>query len=478
MVDTVNAIGSFISDYILIAVLMAAAVYFTITTRGVQFRLFGEMLRLLLQSGRPAYYAGADSIESHHSISSFQAFMVSIASRVGTGNLAGVATAIAIGGPGAVFWMWIIAILGSASAFIESTLAQLYKLRGKKSFIGGPAYYISKGLGNRSWAVCFAILITLTFGLAFNSVQANTIADAFNNSFDVPPVITGICLSLLTLVIIWGGIQSIARFSEIIVPVMAIAYLLLAASIIIINIGSVPSVLKLIITNAFGFDQAFGATFGTAVIMGTKRGLFSNEAGEGSTPNVAATASVSHPVKQGLIQSLGVLTDTLLICSCTAFIILCSGAYNGKAEGIALTQHAVDLGLGLQGYGSIFISVAIFFFAFTSIVANYYYGETNLRFISQSNTLINIYRLIVGVMVYIGSVATLGFVWSFADITMALMTFCNLAAIFILGKYAVICLNDYCRQRRKKTDPVYKSSTIPEIADATPCWNDNAEKQS
>lgn len=478
MVETVNTISSFISDYILIAVLLSAAVYFTIITHGVQFRLLGEMFRLLIQSGRPACFTDANDTDSHHSISSFQAFMVSIASRVGTGNLAGVATAIAIGGPGAVFWMWIIAILGSASAFIESTLAQLYKQRGNKSFIGGPAYYISKGLGNRSWAICFAILITLTFGLAFNSVQANTVADAFNNSFDIPPVITGLILSLLTLIIIWGGIQSIARFSEIIVPIMAIAYLLLAISIIFINIESVPYVLKLIVSNAFGFDQAFGATFGTAVIMGTKRGLFSNEAGEGSTPNVAATASASHPVKQGLIQALGVLTDTLLICSCTAFIILCSGAYDGKTEGIALTQQAVDLGLGLHGYGSVFISVAIFFFAFTSIVANYYYGETNLRFICKSHSLINIYRLTVGAMVYTGSVATLGFVWSFADITMALMTLCNIAAIFILGKYAVICLNDYCRQRRQKIDPLYTASTIPEIAEATPCWCDIAEKQS
>ncbi|MDE6703382.1 MAG: alanine:cation symporter family protein [Muribaculaceae bacterium] len=471
MLDIINSISSFISDNILIVVLLAAAIYFTYVTRGVQFRLFGEMIRLLLKSGKSDNDARSRETDGHHTISSFQAFMVSIASRVGTGNLAGVATAIALGGPGAVFWMWIIALLGAASAFIESTLAQLYKIRGEKSFVGGPAYYISKGLRNRAWAICFAILITLTFGLAFNSVQANTIAEAFGNTFSVPPLATAITLSILTLIIIWGGIQSIARFSEIIVPVMAIAYLTLAIVIVALHINELPAVLKLIISNAFGFDQAMGGTFGMAVIMGTKRGLFSNEAGEGSAPNVAATASVSHPVKQGLIQSLGVLTDTLLVCSCTAFIILISGAYLGNADGIVLTQTAVDMGLGHEGIGSLFVSIAIFFFAFSSIVANYYYGETNLRFIRKSYPLIAIYRVLVAGMVFVGSIATLDFVWSFADITMALMTLCNLAAIVLLGKYAVKCLNDYCSQRRLGLDPVYTSGIIPEIAEDTPCWN-------
>lgn len=472
MIDIINKISSFISDYILIVVLLAAAIYFTVKTRGVQFRLFTEMLRLLVKSGKKDNDSRSLETDGHHTISSFQAFMVSIASRVGTGNLAGVATAIAVGGPGAIFWMWIIAILGSASAFIESTLAQLYKIRGANSFIGGPAYYISRGLHNRAWAVCFAILITLTFGLAFNSVQANTISEAFGNTFSLPPIVTAVSLSILTLLIIWGGIQSIARFSEIIVPIMAIAYLILAVTIVGFHIGQLPNVIKLIISNAFGFDQALGGTFGMAVVMGTKRGLFSNEAGEGSAPNVAATASVSHPVKQGLIQALGVLTDTLLVCSCTAFIILISGAYLGDADGIVLTQIAVDLGLGRNGIGSLFISIAIFFFAFSSIVANYYYGETNLRFIRNSERLIAIYRFIVGAMVFIGSVATLDFVWSFADITMALMTLCNLAAIVLLGKYAIRCLTDYCIQRKQGKDPVYTSSVIPEIAEETPCWGD------
>lgn len=467
MEQIITAVGAFLSDYVLIAVLLPAAVYFTWVTRGVQFTMVGRMLRLLFKSGDKLKDKG-----EHHSVSSFQAFAVSIASRVGTGNLAGVATAIAVGGPGAVFWMWVIALLGASSAFVESTLAQLFKVRGRQSFMGGPAYYIQKGIGSRLWAVTFAVLITVTFGLAFNSVQANTISQAFSNTFDIDACLTGTVITALTLAIIWGGITSIARFSEIIVPVMAIAYIILALVVIAMNITSFPRVMSLIVNNAFGLDQAFGGGMGMAVIMGIKRGLFSNEAGEGSAPNVAATASVSHPVKQGLIQAFGVFTDTLLICTATAFIILCSGVYTMDHDGIILTQKSIDTALGVEGPGSIFVSVAIFFFAFTSIVANYYYGETNIRFIIDSQPLVNIYRLAVGAMVYIGSVSSLGFVWGFADITMALMTLCNLAAILFLGRYAVRCLNDYRSQLHRGLDPVYHSSTIPEIASQTECWDE------
>lgn len=467
MEQIITAVGAFLSDYVLIAVLLPAAVYFTWVTRGVQFTMVGRMLRLLFKSGDKLKDKG-----EHHSVSSFQAFAVSIASRVGTGNLAGVATAIAVGGPGAVFWMWVIALLGASSAFVESTLAQLFKVRGRQSFMGGPAYYIQKGIGSRLWAVTFAVLITVTFGLAFNSVQANTISQAFSNTFDIDACLTGTVITALTLAIIWGGITSIARFSEIIVPVMAIAYIILALVVIAMNITSFPHVMSLIVNNAFGLDQAFGGGMGMAVIMGIKRGLFSNEAGEGSAPNVAATASVSHPVKQGLIQAFGVFTDTLLICTATAFIILCSGVYTMDHDGIILTQKSIDTALGVEGPGSIFVSVAIFFFAFTSIVANYYYGETNIRFIIDSQPLVNIYRLAVGAMVYIGSVSSLGFVWGFADITMALMTLCNLAAILFLGRYAVRCLNDYRSQLHRGLDPVYHSSTIPEIASQTECWDE------
>lgn len=467
----VGAVSGVLTDYVMVTVLLAVAVFFTITTRGVQFRMVGEMCRLLIRSGKRDNDRRANDAPAHGSISSFQAFALSIASRVGTGNLAGVATAIAFGGPGAVFWMWVIAILGAASAFVESTLAQLFKVKGEKSFMGGPAYYILKGLHKRWWAVTFAVLITLTFGFAFNSVQSNTIAEALTTSFAVPRELTAWMLCGLTLAVIWGGVQRISRFSEIVVPVMAIAYILIAIVIIILNIHRFPEVMAMIVENAFGFNEAMGGTIGAAMVMGIKRGLFSNEAGEGSTPNAAATASVSHPVKQGLIQTLGVYTDTLLICTATAFIILCSGIFMEGHDGIALTQRAIDAGFGGgHEFGSTFVSIAIFFFAFTSIIANYYYGETNIRFIRNSDMAVRVYRLLVGGIVYAGAVVSLDLVWGFADITMALMTLCNLAAILMLGKYAVRLLKDYRDQRRRGLDPVYRSSTIPELAPETECW--------
>ena len=469
--NAVNAVSGVLTDYVLVTELLIVAVVFTVRTRGVQFRMAGEMLHLLVRSGKRDNDRRQNDAPAHGNISSFQAFALSIASRVGTGNLAGVASAIALGGPGAVFWMWVIAILGAASAFVESTLAQLFKVKGDKSFRGGPAYYILKGLHKRWWAVTFAVLITLTFGFAFNSVQSNTISDALNASFAIPREATAGVLCLLTLAIICGGVQRISRVSEIVVPVMAIAYIVLALVIIAMNIGRFPEIMMLIVSNAFGADEILGGSVGAAMVMGIKRGLFSNEAGEGSTPNAAATASVSHPVKQGLIQTLGVYTDTLLVCTATAFIILCSGIYTGGHDGIVLTQQAIDAGLGGDHrFGSIFVSVAIFFFAFTSIIANYYYGETNIRFIRNSNLAVRIYRLLVAAIVYAGAVVSLDLVWGFADITMALMTLCNLAAIIMLGKYAIRLLKDYQDQKREGKDPVYRSSTIPEIASETECW--------
>lgn len=470
MEKIVTAVSGVLTDYVLVVTLLCAAIFFTVITRGVQFRMVGEMCRLLVKSGKRS--SDGCRVHSHGSVSSFQAFAISIASRVGTGNLAGVATAIAIGGPGAVFWMWIIALLGASSSFVESTLAQLFKVKGEGAFRGGPAYYIQKGLGKRWWAVTFAVLITITFGFAFNTVQSNTIASAFDECFSFPREWMALILSLLTLVIVFGGIKSISRFSEVVVPVMAIAYIVLALVIVVMNIGRIPEILLMIVENAFGVGQAAGGAVGMGMIMGIKRGLFSNEAGEGSTPNAAAVATVSHPVKQGLIQALGVYTDTLVICTATAFIILCSGMFLEGHDGIVLTQKAIDaeLGGGHQ-YGSIFVSLAILFFAFTSIIANYYYGETNIRFIRDNNLLIGIYRLLVGVVVYLGAVMSLDLVWGFADITMALMTLCNLVAIVMLGKYAVVLLKDYVRQKKDGKDPEYHSSTIPSIASETECWH-------
>lgn len=467
----VDSTSTVLADYMLVPVLLVAAIIFTIATRGVQFRMIGEMFRLLIRSGKRDNDTRSNDSPRRGTVSSFQAFALSIASRVGTGNLAGVATAIAVGGPGAIFWMWVIALLGSSSAFIESTLAQLFKVKGVNSFMGGPAYYILKGLHKRWWAVTFAVLITLTFGFAFNTVQSNTIVEALGASFGFPAEWTAWVLCILTLVIICGGVKRVTRVSEIVVPFMAIAYIILALVILVMNIRHFPEVMALIVQNAFGIHEVVGGSIGAALVMGIKRGLFSNEAGEGSTPNAAATASVSHPVKQGLIQALGVFTDTLVVCTATAFIILCSGVPLNDNDGIRLTQTAIDAGLGGgTTLGSTFVSIAIFFFAFTSIIANYYYGETNIRFIHNNNLIIRIYQLLVGAVVYAGGVMSLNLVWGFADITMAMMTICNIAAILLLGKYAVALLRDYRRQLREGRDPVYHSSTLPEIASETTCW--------
>ena len=319
----ITTINDALWSYVLIGALVGCGLWFTWKTRFVQFRMVGEMLRLLTESA-------VDSVKGVKHISSFQAFAVSVATRVGTGNLAGVATAIAIGGPGAVFWMWLIALIGSATAFVESTLAQLYKLPYKDSFIGGPAYYIQRGLHKRWMAVLFAVLITCQFGLSNNSIQANTICGAMQEAFGWSPLWVGIALVVMALLIIFGGIQRIARVSAVLVPLMAIGYMILAIVVIIMNIELIPHVMKVIVLDAFGFEQVAGGSLGAAMMNGIKRGLFSNEAGEGSAPNVAATATTSHPVKQGLIQALGVFTDTLLVCSCTAFIILGSAERGGQ----------------------------------------------------------------------------------------------------------------------------------------------------
>lgn len=463
-----QSINDFLWTYIMVALLLGAGLYFTLRLGGVQYRMLGEMLRLLVKSGNAHDDEADRALPADRKISSFQAFAVSLASRVGTGNIAGVAIAIAVGGPGAVFWMWVVAFISSANAFAESTLAQLFKVRDTNSYRGGPAYYILRGTGRRWWATTFAVLITLTFALAFNSVQSNTIAIALDSSFGWGRIAVGIVLTLLTIAIIWGGIQRIARINEIVVPVMAILYLLLALYVVVIRIDYLPRVISLIFENALGFNQAVGGSLGMAMIMGVKRGLFSNEAGEGSTPNAAATAAVSHPVKQGLLQSLGVFVDTILVCSATAFIILCSGAFDSGLTGIELTQAALSTEVGY--WATIFIAVAIVLFGFTSIIANYYYGETNLDFIHRSPRARTLLRLASSAMVMVGAVVSLDLVWTLADIAMALMTLCNIAAILTLGRYVRICLADYRAQRRRGLDPVYRRDTIPDIADRTDCW--------
>ena len=470
MNEIITQVSDALWTYLLIGVLVACGLWFTVRTRGVQFRMIGEMFRLLGDSAVKSVSGNGREERGKKHISSFQAFCVSVATRVGTGNLAGVATAIMVGGPGAVFWMWVIALIGAATAFVESTLAQLFKQRNKDSFVGGPAYYIQKGLHCRWMAVLFAILITLTFGLSYNSIQSNTICASMQSAFGWNPVVIGIVITVLTLLIVFGGIQRIAHVSSVLVPFMAVGYLIIALVVIVMNIGAVPHVLRLIVENAFGINQAAGGMLGSTILMGVKRGLFSNEAGEGSAPNVAATASVSHPVKQGLVQSLGVFTDTLLVCSCTAFIILISGTYNTSGlTGIQLTQSALSHEIG--GAGHYFLAVAIFLFAFSSIIGNYYYGEANIRFMTSNRKVLMLFRILTGGMVLFGALAGLDMVWAIGDLFMALLTICNLIAIVLLGKYAFRLLDDYRSQKRRGIkNPQFRKNTLPEIEKDIDGW--------
>ena len=472
MNELITSVNDAVWGYVLIIALVGCGLWFTWRTHFVQFRMIGEMLRVLTDSA-------VDTVEEHvremgpkqRRISSFQAFAVSVATRVGTGNLAGVASAIAIGGPGAVFWMWMIALVGSATAFVESTLAQLFKQKHKDSFIGGPAYYIQRGLHKRWMAVTFAVLITCQFGLSNNSIQANTICGAMQEAFGWSPAWVGFVLAALGLIIVFGGIQRIAMVCGVLVPLMALGYLLLAIVIVVMNIELVPHVFKVIVLDAFGIEQVAGGGIGTTIMYGVKRGLFSNEAGEGSAPNVAATASTTHPVKQGLIQALGVFTDTLLVCSCTAFIILISGLYSvPELNGIALTQSALQSEVGAAG--PVFVAIAIFLFAFSSIIGNYYYGEANIRFITPNTTIMTVYRICsAGVMVIFGAIASFELVWNIVDFFMAFLTACNLIAIVLLGRYAFRLLDDYRSQKRQGIkEPTFHRSQLPELESELECW--------
>jgi len=480
MNDILTQINDILWTYVIMVVLVCCGLWFTWRMRFVQFRMLGEMVRLLTDASVSSVSGSRQSSTKKH-ISSFQAFAVSVASRVGTGNLAGVATAIAVGGPGAVFWMWVMALVGGATAFVESTLGQLFKQHAGDYFIGGPAYYISKGMRYCSWkplrnsgrwmSVLFAILITLTFGLANNTTQANTICGAMSQAFGLSPVAVGAVIAVLALIVVFGGIHRVASVSAFLVPLMAIGYFFLAVYIVVMNITAVPHVLKVIVENAFGFSQVVGGGIGAAMMNGIKRGLFSNEAGEGSAPNAASTADVTHPVKQGLIQALGVFTDTLLVCSCTAFIILLSGLYESpELNGINLTQSALQSKIGTAG--PVFIAVAIFLFAFSSIIANYYYGEANIRFMTKSRSVITVYRIFSGgVMVMLGALVTLDMAWNMVDFCMALLTVCNLVAIIALGKYAFRLLDDYRLQKRQGIrDPQFHRNDMPDIAEELECW--------
>lgn len=471
MLDAINSIigqvNHILWDYLLIFLLIGTGLYFTLRLKFVQFVNFGEMFRLLGEG-----FTGKGRTHKNQ-VSSFQAFCIATASRVGTGNLAGVATAIAAGGPGAVFWMWIVALVGSASAFVESLLAQLFKERGGDSFIGGPAYYIRKGLNMPWMSTLFAVVICITFGLIFNAVQANTIAQAYDAAFGVSPYIMAAILAVSTLVIIFGGVQRIAKLVGVMVPVMAILYILLAIVIIAMNIGQVPGIIKSIFTSAFGVEQVFGGGVGAAISYGVKRGLFSNEAGMGSAPNAAATAAVSHPVKQGFIQALSVFTDTIIICTCTAVVVLLYGADVGYAnmagDGIQLTQNAVNQFIG--AWGGPFIAICILLFAYSSIIGNYYYSEANIRYMTKNRAVLNGFRILVGVLVVWGAVAGLDIVWNFADLTMGVMAVINIVAILLLGKLALHLYHDYKSQKAEGKNPTFHAETLPDIDKKDiECW--------
>ncbi|MEW9080743.1 alanine/glycine:cation symporter family protein [Terrisporobacter glycolicus] len=467
--NLVLSFNDFLWSKVLIVMLITLGLYFTFRTKFVQFRYFGEMFRLLGDGVKGEKKEGA--------VSSFQAFCISTASRVGTGNIAGIAMAVVAGGPGSVFWMWLIALIGSASSFVESTLAQIFKIKDGEAFRGGPAYYIEQGLGSKKMGMLFSILITICFGFVFNAVQSNTITAAFNNAFGIDKFVIGIVIAILTALVIFGGVHRVAKVTEIIVPVLAVMYILVALFVVSINITEIPGIIVTIFESAFGFREMAVGSMSGMILVGIKRGLFSNEAGMGSAPNAAATADTTHPVKQGLIQSLGVFTDTIVICSCTAFIVLLYPDYSTAGlDGIQLTQAALSSHIGSIGY--VFLAICILLFAFSSIVGNYYYGQSNIEFMSNNKTVLNVFRALVVGMVLFGSVATVEIVWNLADVFMGLMAIINLVAIALLGKYAFIALQDYTAQKKAGIkEPVFDASNIKGLENIEH-WRDDKEEKA
>lgn len=445
--------NTFLYSKFLIIALIAMGLYFTVRTGFVQIRMLPEAVKVILEKGNKG------------SISSFQALMIATASRVGTGNIAGVSTAIVMGGPGAVVWMWIMCLIGGASAFIESTLAQIYKRKDGEIFKGGPAYYIETALHARWLGIIFAILLILCFAFGFNGLQAFNIASSFEYyvpDFDdsAVPMIIGTVLAVLAAVMFFGGAHRISRISSVLVPVMASIYILMGLVIIICNVGKIPEVLAECFRLAFDFEAIFGGFAGSCVVIGIKRGLFSNEAGMGSAPNAAASADVSHPVKQGLVQVLSVFIDTLIICSTTAFIVLLGGraVTGGELSGIPLVQQSVAAQFGETGIH--IVTFAICLFAFTSVIGNYFYAEANIKFINESPKLMFVFRLMATAMVFIGAQVSMQTAWDLADVLMGLMATVNIVAIVLLGRIPVAALRDYLKQKEQGQNPVFKAADI------------------
>ena len=451
------SLNDFLYSYILIFLLVAAGIYFSIRTKFLQFRLISDAIKALKEK--------AENNDNGKSVSSFQALMISTASRVGTGNIAGIATAIVAGGPGAVFWMWVMAIVGGASAFVESTLAQVYKVKDGKEFRGGPSYYIERALGKRWLGILFSILLIACFAYGFNGLQTYNMSSALeyyipNYSDTILPAVVGLLIAAATAFVIFGGVHRIGFISSVIVPIMAGIYILMGIFITLTNLDRVPEMFSLIFEGAFDFRAIFGGFAGSTVLIGIKRGLFSNEAGMGSAPNASATATVSHPVKQGMVQVLSVFIDTLMICTTTAFILLLSGVTGipEKLDGIPYVQAAISANVGSLGIH--FITFSIFAFAFTSLIGNYYYAESNILFIKNNRILLNVFRITCLIAIFLGAQADFSTVWNLADVLMGFMAIENILVIFLLGGIACKVLKDYTRQKKQGLDPVFKAKDV------------------
>ncbi|KAA6439295.1 alanine:cation symporter family protein [Dyadobacter flavalbus] len=464
MEQIINEINGIIWSNALIALCLGTGIYFSVVTRFLQVRFLKDMVGLLFGNKG-----------SEKGVSSFQAFAIAISGRVGTGNIAGVATAIAMGGPGAVFWMWAIAFLGASSAYVEATLGQIYKQVKDGQYRGGPAFYIEKGLGMKWYAVLFAAATIASTALFLPGVQSNSIAISAKSAFDIPVELTGAVITILLGLIIFGGVKRIGKVAELVVPFMAGAYILMALVIIAINITQVPAVFSLIIRSAFDMEPAFAGIFGMAVSWGVKRGIYSNEAGQGTAPHAAAAAEATHPVKQGLVQAFSVYVDTLFVCTATALMILFTGKYNvvnpgggflvehvqGMAIGSEFTQQAISAHFPALGSG--FVSIALLFFAFTTIMAYYYIAETNLSYLvkkEDSKTLLWALRALIMGATFYGSIKTAELAWTIGDIGVGLMAWLNIIAILLLRKPALDALKDYQRQKKQGIDPVYRASRM------------------
>lgn len=471
----VDPLSNILNTHILIYLLIGVGIYFTVRTRFIQLRYFARMVRQLRRSHR-----------QDGGISSFQAFCVGLASRVGTGNIAGVAIALTVGGPGAIFWMWVVAAVGMATAVIEATLAQIFKVRSDDgAFRGGPAFYIQRGLRSRAGSVVFAVLLVLTFSTAFNMVETNAISGVLKSSHGIDIRLTAVGLVVLAAPLLFGGVRRVAAFAGMVLPAVALVYTLLAFAIVAVNINQLPAVIEEIVGGAFGIRQMAGGFAGgiaVAMLTGVKRGLFACEAGMGSSPNIAGAATVAHPVEQGLIQALAVFVDTMVICTATAFIVLMAGpriydpAHTGSVAGASLTGSAIAAGLG--GWTTVVMTSVVFFFGFASVLSNYVVAEANLFFLGGRRLAVGGLKVVTLAAMVFGAMSKLTLVWSLADLTMALMAIVNLVAICLLGKWAFAAIRDYHRQFARGLVPVFVASEagLPGVLDGD-VWESPEHRQ-